>query len=104
MNILFYILFFLGVGELLDCIGRLQHQLRSKNRDGPEVNLSSLQTLVKSPDFQRVLAVHNKVQSIWCLGCPPTPITEDVQGLVQEVSILRLNSSLKQMCFSPMYS
>ncbi|CAG0912551.1 unnamed protein product, partial [Notodromas monacha] len=73
-----------GVTELLECIGRLQHQLRTKHRDAPEVNLSSLQQLVKSEDFQKVLAVHNKVQSIWCLGCPPTPVSDDIQGLVQE--------------------
>ena len=41
--------------------------------------------LLTNPEFQKVLAVHNKVQETWCLNRPPTPVTDNAQELLAEV-------------------
>lgn len=41
--------------------------------------------LLTNPEFQKVLAVHNKVQEIWCLNRPPTPVCENATKVLNEV-------------------
>lgn len=43
--------------------------------------------LLTNPEFQKVLAVHNKVQETWCLNRPPTPVTDNAQALLAEVCV-----------------
>lgn len=46
--------------------------------------------LLTNPEFQKVLAVHNKVQETWCLNRPPTPVTDNAQELLAEVRTLNI--------------
>ena len=48
--------------------------------------MSLVAQLLVNPEFQKVLAVHNKIQETWCLNRPPTPHSPKSQELVSEVS------------------
>ena len=49
----------------------------------------SLQTIVKlleNTQFQKLLNIHNIIQSVQCFQCPPAPLCCDAKILVREVS------------------
>ena len=49
----------------------------------------SLQTIVKlleNTQFQKLLDIHNIIQSVQCFQCPPAPLCCDAKILVREVS------------------
>ncbi|XP_037072278.1 MAGUK p55 subfamily member 5-like isoform X2 [Pollicipes pollicipes] len=72
------------LSELLASLKQIQRALRSDGR-GLQHELAAAQALLTSPEFQRVLAVHNKVQEIWCFSAPPSALCHNAQDVVQEV-------------------
>lgn len=73
-----------GINELIQSLQRIQTVLKSNGHRISE-DMTLVAQLLTNPEFQKVLAVHNKVQEIWCLNRPPTPVTDNAQGLVAEV-------------------
>lgn len=81
------------LAELLASLKQIQRALKS-NGHGLQQELAVAQQLLTSPDFQRVLAVHNKVQEIWCFNAPPTALCNNAQDVVTEVvGVLQDSSS-----------
>ncbi|UYV74838.1 MPP5 [Cordylochernes scorpioides] len=78
-----------GVTELLVSLRRLEAHVRGS------ADLSSVEALIRQPDFQKVLAIHNKVQELWCFTCPPLPLVDFASQLAQDVI------GLLQECLSP---
>jgi len=76
---------FTGVSELVASLQRVQEALK-KNGMELEDTVSAVASLMKKPEFRQVLAVHNKVQEVWCFNSPPSPISVHVNQIVQEVS------------------
>ena len=70
---------------------RVQEALK-KNGMQLEDTVSAVGSLMKTPEFQQVVAVHNKVQDVWCFNSPPTPISAHSHQLVQEVKLFFLKS------------
>ena len=89
MCVMEYVLF-IGYGELVASLQRLQHQLKKNSTAGGytslEGQIAAVQTLLLSPEFGRALAVHNKVQEVWS---QPTSsaVSTHAQSLVRDVSI-----------------
>lgn len=76
-----------GINELIQSLQRIQTVLKSNGHRISE-DMTLVAQLLTNPEFQKVLAVHNKVQETWCLNRPPTPVTDNAQGLVAEVQFL----------------
>lgn len=76
--------YFSGISELVASLQRVQEALK-KNGMHLEDTVSAVGVLMQSPEFQQVLAVHNKVQDVWCFNSPPTPISAHGHQFVQEV-------------------
>ncbi|XP_068249574.1 protein PALS1 isoform X5 [Palaemon carinicauda] len=73
----------IGINELIQSLQRIQTVLKSNgHRISEDVTLVA--QLLTNPEFQKVLAVHNKVQETWCLNRPPTPVTDNAQELLAE--------------------
>uniref|UniRef100_T1IQP9 MAGUK p55 subfamily member 5 n=1 Tax=Strigamia maritima TaxID=126957 RepID=T1IQP9_STRMM len=72
-----------GPSELLTSVHHLESYLKSSQR--LEEDLNDVSSLLNNPEFQKALAVHNKVQEVWCLKVPPVPVCSDAQDLVQDV-------------------
>ncbi|XP_045116488.1 protein PALS1-like isoform X3 [Portunus trituberculatus] len=73
----------IGINELIQSLQRIQTVLKSNGHRISE-DMTLVAQLLTNPEFQKVLAVHNKVQETWCLNRPPTPVTDNAQGLVAE--------------------
>lgn len=73
-----------GINELIQSLQRIQTVLKSNGHRISE-DMTLVAQLLTNPEFQKVLAVHNKVQETWCLNRPPTPVTDNAQELVAEV-------------------
>ena len=73
--------------ELAELLASLKHIQRALKASGSGLHqeLAVAQSLLASPEFQRVLAVHNKVQEIWCFNAPPSALCHNSQDVVQEV-------------------
>ncbi|KAF2362318.1 L27-N [Trinorchestia longiramus] len=72
------------IQELVQSLQRIQSVLQSNgHRINDDVNLVA--QLLNNPEFQKVLAVHNKVQQTWCVERPPTPVQGGAQELVAQV-------------------
>ena len=76
------------LAELLASLKQIQRALKASGA-GLQQELAVAQSLLTSPEFQRVLAVHNKVQEIWCFNAPPSALCHNAQDVVQEVSGVR---------------
>lgn len=59
---------FLGYGDLVAAVQRLQTQLKKagtgRGLGGLEGRVAAVQSLLLSPQFGRALAIHNKVQAV----------------------------------------
>jgi MAGUK p55 subfamily protein 5 len=73
----------IGTSELVASLQRVQEALK-KNGMNLEETVSAVGSLMQTPEFQQVLAVHNKVQDIWCFNSPPTPASTHLHQLVQD--------------------
>ncbi|XP_050710409.1 uncharacterized protein LOC126995166 isoform X3 [Eriocheir sinensis] len=73
----------IGINELIQSLQRIQTVLKSNGHRISE-DMTLVAQLLTNPEFQKVLAVHNKVQETWCLNRPPTPVTDNAQELVAE--------------------
>jgi len=85
-----------GLPELVASLQRVQQALKKHGVQLDEA-VSAVGTLMQTPEFQQVLAVHTKVQDVWCFNAPPAPVTAHAQQLNQEVcnkTLLSLSSSL----------
>lgn len=76
-----------GINELIQSLQRIQTVLKSNGHRISE-DMTLVAQLLTNPEFQKVLAVHNKVQETWCLNRPPTPVTDNAQELLAEVRTL----------------
>ncbi|RXG71543.1 MAGUK p55 subfamily member 5-A [Armadillidium vulgare] len=72
-----------SINELIQSLQRIQNVLKSNGHRISE-DMTLVAQLLVNPEFQKVLAVHNKVQETWCLNRPPTPVTFKAQELVAE--------------------
>ncbi|XP_018023286.1 protein PALS1 [Hyalella azteca] len=73
-----------GVQELVRSLQRIQSLLQTNgHRINDDVRLVA--QLLHNPDFQKVLAVHNKVQQTWCVARPPTPVAPSARDLASQV-------------------
>ncbi|XP_076049029.1 uncharacterized protein LOC143029832 isoform X2 [Oratosquilla oratoria] len=84
----------IGINELIASLQRIQNVLKSNGHRISE-DMTLVAQLLTNPEFQKVLAVHNKVQETWCLNRPPTPVTDHAQQLMTECL------SLLQDCRQP---
>ncbi|GAB6026098.1 hypothetical protein CHUAL_012301 [Chamberlinius hualienensis] len=75
----------IGNGELIGILQRLHGHLRTSGHNIEDENLSTVDSLLKNPQFQQALKIHNKIQKLWCFQTPPSPLCADSQELVQEV-------------------
>ncbi|KAK4295450.1 hypothetical protein Pmani_031971 [Petrolisthes manimaculis] len=73
----------IGINELIQSLQRIQTVLKSNGHRISE-DMTLVAQLLTNPEFQKVLAVHNKVQETWCLNRPPTPVTDNAQELLAE--------------------
>ncbi|XP_037773643.1 uncharacterized protein LOC119569640 isoform X3 [Penaeus monodon] len=73
----------IGINELIQSLQRIQTVLKSNGHRISE-DMTLVAQLLTNPEFQKVLAVHNKVQETWCLNRPPTPVTDNAQALLAE--------------------
>ncbi|CAL4062141.1 unnamed protein product, partial [Meganyctiphanes norvegica] len=73
-----------SINELIQSLQRIQTVLKSNGHRISE-DMTLVAQLLTNPEFQKVLAVHNKVQETWCLNRPPTPVTDQAQELLAEV-------------------
>lgn len=73
-----------SINELIQSLQRIQTVLKSNGHRISE-DMTLVAQLLTNPEFQKVLAVHNKVQETWCLNRPPTPVTDQSQELLAEV-------------------
>ncbi|XP_042210007.1 uncharacterized protein LOC121857817 isoform X3 [Homarus americanus] len=73
----------IGINELIQSLQRIQTVLKSNGHRISE-DMTLVAQLLTNPEFQKVLAVHNKVQETWCLNRPPTPVTDNAQELLVE--------------------
>ncbi|XP_043206291.1 protein PALS1-like isoform X4 [Amphibalanus amphitrite] len=81
------------LAELLASLKQIQRALKASGA-GLQQELAVAQSLLTSPEFQRVLAVHNKVQEIWCFNAPPSALCFNAQDVAQEVvGVLQESSS-----------
>ena len=72
--------FFPDPKELISCATRLQ-PLTSKLNNAPSV----LADLLRQSQFQRLLNIHNTIQSVQCFQCPPVALCSDSRNLVEQV-------------------
>jgi len=68
---------------------RVQQTLK-KNGLHLDETVAVVGSLMQTPEFQQILAVHNKVQDVWCFNAPPTPASAHGHQLVQEVKTIQL--------------
>merc|ERR1712106_86871 len=73
-----------SINELIQSLQRIQTVPKSNGHRISE-DMTLVAQLLTNPEFQKVLAVHNKVQETWCLNRPPTPVTDQAQELLAEV-------------------
>ena len=68
-------------------MGSLQRVQQALKKNGLNLDetVSAVSSLMQRPEFQQVLAVHNKVQDVWCFKPPATPISTHARQLLQEV-------------------
>ncbi|XP_035703591.1 uncharacterized protein LOC110845232 isoform X2 [Folsomia candida] len=84
-----------GLTDLVASLHRVQQTLK-KNGLHLDETVSAVGTLMQTPEFQQILAVHNKVQDVWCFNAPPTPFSAHAHQLVQEVSGSLYNCSVPE--------
>ena len=75
-------------GEMVRCVDRLTVSPLCVKDDKCSV-AGSLKTIVKlleNTQFQKLLDIHNIIQSVQCFQCPPAPLCCDAKILVREVS------------------
>lgn len=73
-----------GLTDLVASLQRVQQTLK-KNGLYLDETVSAVGSLMQTHEFQQILAVHNKVQDVWCFNAPPTPFSAHATQLVQEV-------------------
>ncbi|XP_076321879.1 MAGUK p55 family member stardust isoform X2 [Tachypleus tridentatus] len=69
--------------ELLSSFNRLQTYLQNSGIEA--FDLPCIEVLLKDEHFKKVLALHNKVQDIYCFNPPPTPFSAEAQYITQDV-------------------
>ena len=70
-------------------VSPLCNNVKDDNEAASEAVRGSLQTIVKlleNTQFQKLLDIHNIIQSVQCFQCPPAPLCCDAKILVREVS------------------
>ena len=75
--------------EMVRCVDRLTESPLCVKDDKCGSVAGSLQTIVKlleNTQFQKLLDIHNIIQSVQCFQCPPAPLCCDAKILVREVS------------------
>jgi len=86
----FHYFLILALTDLVTSLQRVQQTLK-KNGLYLDESVTAVGSLMQTPEFQQILAVHNKVQDVWCFNAPPTPISAHGHQLVQEVSRVFFN-------------
>ena len=70
---------------MVQCVDRLTvSQLKSD--DNVTGSLQTIVKLLENTQFQKLLDIHNIIQSVQCFQCPPAPLCCDAKILVREVS------------------
>ena len=97
-------LFFADAEHLSECVNRLRTlaqgqselalQLRTllKPSSSSADDLSSLATLIgQNREFQKLLNIHNTIQTVQCFQCPPVALCSDSRDLVAQVNHYKWN-------------
>ena len=70
---------------MVRCVDRLTvSQLKAD--DNVTGSLQTIVKLLENTQFQKLLDIHNIIQSVQCFQCPPAPLCCDAKILVREVS------------------
>ena len=70
------------VSDLLRCLENLGGILGGLGESGL---VESTRSLVTSPEFTRLLGIHNTIQTVQCFQTPPDALCCDARNLVREV-------------------